>query len=103
MKDREKLLIALLSKDDSQAHRHRFSVLEVAAMLDELGAEHRRIEQRRRVVVTARKSRLGVTTTAFRRRAHAVGSPARPSACFGLPRDATGQNDRRFGLRGRHS
>ena len=103
MTDREKLLIALLGKDDSKAHRHRFSVLEVAAMLDELGAENRRIEQRRRVVVTARKPRLGVTTTAFRRRPHPPISPAPRSACFGAHRDATAHNDQRLGLRGRHT
>jgi len=103
MTDREKLLIALLSMDDSKPHRHRFSVLEVAAMLDELRAEHRRIEQRRRGSATARQPRRGVTTTAFSRRPHPAGSPAPRSACFGVPRDATGHDDRRLGLRGRHA
>jgi hypothetical protein len=42
MTDREKLLIALLSEDDTECDGH-VTVLEVAAMLFELGEEYRRL------------------------------------------------------------
>ena len=48
MTDREKLLIALLSEDDSECVGH-VTVLEVAAMLFELGEEYRRLPYPRAV------------------------------------------------------
>ena len=42
MTDREKLLTALLEESDRRVGGE-ISVLDVVAMLDELGAEHRRV------------------------------------------------------------
>jgi hypothetical protein len=55
MTDREKLLTALLQQSEREACRSvvgEVSVLDVIAMLDALGAEHRRVAQHE-VVVTA--------------------------------------------------
>jgi hypothetical protein len=51
MTDREKLLIGLLSEDDAERDG-RITVLEVAAMLFELGEEQRRLAYARVVLAS---------------------------------------------------
>jgi hypothetical protein len=56
MTDREKLLTALLQASEREAHRgvgDDISVLDVIAMLEALGAEHRRVVHHQGVFAAA--------------------------------------------------